>query len=189
MEFQKRGLPHIHQLYTLAPEDVPRTPDDIDKIICAELPNPDTNPKLAELVKTHMIHGPCGIDNPTAPCMEKKDGVLQCSKGYPKRFQEVTSISKNGIVTYRRRNNGRKVRVYCKNRQQYFDLNNTHVVPYNPAFLLKYKAHINVEIVVGGQSSVKYIQKYTCKGPDRCLVQTKNGDLVQDEISAYLDSR
>ena len=39
VEFQKRGLPHTHQLYTLADDDKPRNPDDIDKIVCAEIPD------------------------------------------------------------------------------------------------------------------------------------------------------
>ena len=42
VEFQKRGLPHPHQSYTLAEEDKPRTPEDIDKIVTAEIPNPET---------------------------------------------------------------------------------------------------------------------------------------------------
>ena len=36
---------------------------------------------------------------------------------------------------------------------------------------------------------MKYIHKYFTKGPDRCLVQTNNGDLVKDELNTYLDSR
>ena len=38
VEFQKRGLPHSHQSYTLADKDKPRTPEAIDKIVTAEIP-------------------------------------------------------------------------------------------------------------------------------------------------------
>ena len=38
VEFQKRGLPHSHQSYTLAHEDNPRTPEAIDKILTSEIP-------------------------------------------------------------------------------------------------------------------------------------------------------
>ena len=38
VEFQKRGLPHSHQSYTLADEDKPRTPEAVDKIVTAEIP-------------------------------------------------------------------------------------------------------------------------------------------------------
>ena len=37
-EFQKRGLPHVHAALTFAPEDELRTPEDIDRVVCAELP-------------------------------------------------------------------------------------------------------------------------------------------------------
>ncbi len=44
VEFQKRGLPNTHQSYTLAEEDKPRSPEDIDKIVCAEIPEkPETS--------------------------------------------------------------------------------------------------------------------------------------------------
>ena len=59
VEFQKRGLPHTHQVYTLADEDKPKTPEEIDRIVFAEIPNPITNQKLYEEIQ-HMIHGPCG---------------------------------------------------------------------------------------------------------------------------------
>ena len=35
IEFQKRGLPHAHMLLILG--DAPRTPDEYDKYVCAEL--------------------------------------------------------------------------------------------------------------------------------------------------------
>ena len=149
VEFQKRGLPHTHQLYTLADEDKPRTPEDVDKVVCAEIPDKQTNPELYELVKTFMVHGPCGIDNPDAQCMEMKDGVRICTKGYPKPFLEATNITKNGIVQYRRRKNGQTIQVWCRAKRRSIDVSNCSIVPYNPALLLKYKAHINVEIVVG----------------------------------------
>ena len=50
VEFQKRGLPHAHTLLIVSPEDKPRTPDDIDARICAELPNPE-NPHHEELLQ------------------------------------------------------------------------------------------------------------------------------------------
>ncbi len=46
IEFQKRGLPHAHILIVLAPEDKLKTADDIDKYVCAEIPNPTTQPLL-----------------------------------------------------------------------------------------------------------------------------------------------
>ncbi len=39
IEFQKRGLPHAHILMILLPEDKPKTPEDFDKLVCAEIPD------------------------------------------------------------------------------------------------------------------------------------------------------
>ena len=38
IEFQKRGLPHAHMLIWFRNEDELRTADDVDSLICAELP-------------------------------------------------------------------------------------------------------------------------------------------------------
>jgi len=44
IEFQKRGLPHIHILIFLAPEACAQDPGMIDKVIRAEIPDPITHP-------------------------------------------------------------------------------------------------------------------------------------------------
>ena len=41
------------------------------------------------LVSNSMMHGPCGLGFPNAPCM--KDG--KCSKGYPKEYREETILA------------------------------------------------------------------------------------------------
>ena len=63
-------------------------PEMLDKVISAQIPDPETHERLHKLVTTHMVHKPCGAANPNAPCM--KDG--KCSKGYPKPFQAETCI-------------------------------------------------------------------------------------------------
>lgn len=40
IEFQKRGLPHCHMLLILAPGDKPASPEAVDRIVSAELPDP-----------------------------------------------------------------------------------------------------------------------------------------------------
>ncbi|KAF2365688.1 Phoxous domain [Trinorchestia longiramus] len=57
IEFQKRGLPHNHLLIILREEDKLRTREQIDDIVCAEIPSSD-HPELRECVRTLMIHGP-----------------------------------------------------------------------------------------------------------------------------------
>lgn len=79
IEWQKRGLPHVHILLWL--EEKIRA-ESIDQIICAELPDPDINPDLYQVIKTTMVHGPCGSFNFNSPCMV--DG--KCTKNTPRYF-------------------------------------------------------------------------------------------------------
>ena len=88
-------------------DDKPRTPEDIDRIVSAELPDPYLDPLVYETVLFHMIHGPCGNENFKAPCMRQQIGKeVKCSKHYPKSFQNSTVIGDNGYPLYRRRNTG-----------------------------------------------------------------------------------
>ena len=64
IEFQKRGLPHAHLLLILHQSCKIREPEDVDRIVCAEIPSPLTHPNLYEAVASHMMHGPCGGDFP-----------------------------------------------------------------------------------------------------------------------------
>ena len=45
IEFQKRGLPHVHMLIWINESDVPKTEEEIDKTTFAEIPDPDTHPE------------------------------------------------------------------------------------------------------------------------------------------------
>lgn len=102
-EFQKRGLPHAYIVTILPGADKPRTPDEVDRIVSAEIPDPVTEPKAYASVIKHMMHGPCGPSHPNAPCMVVgKDGQRRCSKGYPKDFQESTTMANGGQPVYRR---------------------------------------------------------------------------------------
>ena len=62
-------------------------PDDIDKVIVAEIPSHEMDPKLHSIVKANMVHGTCGIEF-------KPHGVWMangtCSKKYPREFISQT---------------------------------------------------------------------------------------------------
>ena len=70
IEWQKCGLPHCHLLLWLIPEQK-ITPDTIDDVICAEIPDPTVDPELHQIVTCNMVHGPCGSINPDSPTAKK----------------------------------------------------------------------------------------------------------------------
>ena len=175
IEFQKRGLPHMHLLLFLKTEYKLISPEAIDCIISAQWPDPITHPILFDKVKKFMVHGPCGILNPNAPCMENG----KCIHGYPKPFQEHTTMDHDGYPHYARPNNGRSHDV------RGFMLDNRWIVPYNPFSTLHFECHINVECAICF-GSMKYLNKYIKKGGD-CGTLTVHDD--HDEVKQYIDGR
>ncbi|XP_057734168.1 uncharacterized protein LOC130949476 [Arachis stenosperma] len=89
IDFQKRSLPHAHILIFWDSLSNFPDPKDIDKVICAEIPNQFEHPELYKAVKKFMLHGPCSSANIFSPCM--KEG--RCSKFYPKSFADLTTIN------------------------------------------------------------------------------------------------
>ncbi|XP_074301371.1 uncharacterized protein LOC141632755 [Silene latifolia] len=175
IEFQKRGLPHAHILLWLKKDEVELSPQYIDGIIHAEIPDKEKDPVLYEIVSWYMVHGPCGKENPNCPCM--LDGVT-CNKKYPKSFNSETAIDRNGYPVYRRRENKRTIK---KGKHV---LDNRSIVPYNPGLLLMFDAHINVEWCNTARA-IKYLFKYILKGPDKATAIISRDK--EDEIKSYLD--
>ena len=179
IEFRKRGLPHCHLLIILAENCKVRVPLDIDNLISAEIPDEDESPELYNIVKKTMVHGPCGVLNPKSPCMKDNE----CSKDYPKSFNEKTALAVNGYPLYQRRDNGRTITVGNH------EIDNRWIVPYNPYLTLKFGAHINLEACTSIKS-VKYLFKYVYKGHDCANVEVKaTNQLNHDEVTSCLDAR
>ena len=183
IEYQKRGLPHMHLLLFLQPTATFLTADRVNEVVCAELPDPAWDPdgELTNIVIEMMSHGRCGLLNLGAPCMiQKKPGEApRCSKGFPKAFTDRTVIKEDGYPEYRRRDDGR---TFMKAGKQ---LDNRWIVPYNPYLLRMFRCHINVEICAT-VAAVKYIAKYVYKGCDRTTLGVKNHN---DEIETYVAGR
>ncbi len=177
VEWQKRGLPHAHLLVILHPEDKPRTPEDIDRFVCARLPDQREQPMLFNIVTKCMLHGPCGPGR-SSPCMEQG----RCSKGYPRLFCDRTDNTTGSYPIYARPNDGRTFNKRDQHgNMQAFTFNNTWVVPYNPYLLKRYNCHINVEIC-SSITAVKYLYKYVYKGHDvmqaAIAVARENGEVA-----------
>ncbi|CAN1819361.1 hypothetical protein LINPERHAP1_LOCUS28701 [Linum perenne] len=151
----KRGLPHVHILVWLADNAKLETQEQIDQIISAQLPNPTEDPIGYASVTKFMIHGPCGIDNPKSPCMV--DG--KCKKNFPKAYNTETILDRHDHTLYKRD----MTKITVNKSGKYLD--NRYVVPYNRHLIIKYQAHINIEICHKGQL-IKYLFKYITKGPD-----------------------
>lgn len=165
----------MHCLLFLSQDSDYTNRDLINRTVWAELPDEELDPtgSLTELVKTYMLHGPCGNIDPECVCMkDKNDGRgRRCKAGYPKHFQEETSIQEDGYPLYRRRNGtGPRCQLMKKVRGTDVSMDNRWVVPYSPYLLQKYQAHINVE-VCSSVKAIKYIHKYIFKGNDRITVQ------------------
>ncbi|XP_024009322.1 uncharacterized protein LOC112084424 [Eutrema salsugineum] len=193
IEFQKRGLPHAHILLWMAEKNKLSTAESIDKVISAEIPDKDTDPSLYEVVKQNMIHGPCGVINKSSPCMVNG----KCSKLFPKKYCERTTIDNRGFPHYMRRKTGAFV------EKNGLKIDNSFVVPYNRELSLRYR--VNVEWCTQARS-IKYLFKYINKGPDRvlatiendlnqgadsdaCANVDENGEDTTDEIKEFFDCR
>jgi hypothetical protein len=61
-----------------------------DTGISAELANPHIDPLLFDIVKSHMIHGPCGNLNNKSPCVSDR----KCTKKYLRALIRETQKGK-----------------------------------------------------------------------------------------------
>ncbi|XP_074342032.1 uncharacterized protein LOC141679429 [Apium graveolens] len=190
IEFQKRGLPHVHMLIWLSPESRPNSIEKVDRLVSTEIPDKNSDPIAYEAVKNYMMHGPCGKDLYTSPCMVKG----KCMRHFPKRFNGNTYFDDCGFPVYRRRNTGRVI------NKKGINLDNQYVVPYNRDLLLRFQCHINLEIC-NNSRSLKYLFKYCLKGHDTATMllkkksnksgseQTARSVKNLDEVKNFLDGR
>lgn len=142
VEFQKRGSPHTHNILILDQQSTPKVTPDVDLIVQATIPHPESEPWLYELVTEYMVHEPCGRGK---TCW---NGTA-CKYGYPRALHEETAMTEDSYPKYRRPDNRQ---TFVKNGNTYTNLD---LVPYNPFLLMKYECHINVEIA-NSMKVVKY---------------------------------
>jgi hypothetical protein len=170
IEFQKRGLPHLHLMVTLDPRDRPSTPEEVNLLVLAEIPDKEQEPELYASTTEQMLHGPC-----KGRAFWREGG---CNIGFPKPFTPRTVIIDGAYPAYKRRDNGRTV---TKGASRF---HNGHVVPYNRFLSLMFNCHLNVEIPVNS-TAIKYLYKYITKGHDRAYMSVD----IADKTEAFVDGR
>ena len=171
IEWQFRGWPHVHCMLILVRKLL--TAQQIDGLVSAEIPDPSRHPVLHHLVTSLMIHGPmCGEITPTARCRIKDPD--NCKHHFPKGRQADTVICSNQFPLYRRR---QLFSAVIKGHR----ISDEWVAPYNGLLLLRYRCHVNVEVVTHLKVT-KYCYKYVFKKPDEATI-------CIDEIDHYLSHR
>ena len=96
IEFQKRGLPHIHLLIFLYSQHRIRDSHHINFMILAQLPDPQLQLLLYAKVTKYMLHSPCGIDNSQAKYMVNG----KCSKCFLKEYREREQIGLRTVIYF-----------------------------------------------------------------------------------------
>ncbi|XP_076047336.1 uncharacterized protein LOC143028862 [Oratosquilla oratoria] len=160
VEWQKRGLPHVHILLWMERHV---TADFVSRVISAEIPDKNKEPRLYEIVTTNMIHGPCrGFDESQLCCQGKYGSTSLCGKGFPKVCRGDMYFGNNGYPLYRRTAVGEGGHSFEKKvKGEKIKIDNSWVVPYSPYLCLKYNTHINVEC----SNSIKCIAYVTKSHP------------------------
>ncbi len=149
----------------------------MDSCVSTEWPDPVTEPLLFETMKRSMVHGPCGVLNPNAVCMENG----RCSKGFPKPFNETTTIDEYGFPQYRRRNDGRTFTVGP------YQVDNRWIVSHTRILCTIFDCHINCESVASS-GSLKYLFKYLQKGVDLTSVVLQVDEITQYKNGCYISA-
>ena len=186
VEYQKRGLPHLHLLLYVQDECKPQSPSVLDMTCCAELPDPDAQPELFRLIDEFNVHTACDKVQNARCKIVGADGRARCKSHYPKPFlAESICQTHQSYSRPKRPNNGRQTTVPAADAQKVRDAtgnpfavhmnvrSNQYVVPYNPFLSATICAHVNVE-VVGSPAVIKYLFKYLFKPEEVAKVGVKN---------------
>ncbi|GFR83282.1 helitron helicase-like protein [Elysia marginata] len=143
----------------------------IDLAVSAETSDPDN--ELHHTAKTHMLHGPCGADNPVCVCM--RDGKY--TKMFPKKYLPHTKQGADGYPKYRRRSPEERISVKKAIHQKEVTLDKKWPVSYNPYLLHQMNCHLNIELC-SSVLGIKYVLKYVHKGRDQSAFQLQDNNVM-----------
>ena len=191
IEFQKRGLPHVHVLAILD-RTSSMVEDEIDKYAKAEIPDKEVNKMDWKNVVTFMLHKPCGDLNPDAPCCQNRYGA--CESGFPEDYCERSHFAEeDGSAVYRRRSpedggGSHVVKNFRIGKKRIdFEYTSRDVVSHNLFLLRTFKCHINVKIC-SSLKVIKYLLWYPFKGEARVIGSIENEEAV-NEVKVFEDMR
>jgi len=159
VEFQNRGAPHTHTILWVEKSTIQMIEENL---IRSDLPDPNLEPELYQLVLTHQIHtcSPGKCNGPALP------GQV-CKKKFPRPYSPTT--------------------YYNTDEQRYIYRCVTEkdrwVVPYHPATLLLWNAHMNIQYV-SSKNLGKYLTKYVVKSEPTYVFNISEGDKYHEHIIA-----
>ena len=120
---------------------------ELDKMITAEIPNPETQPELHNLIAKHMIHTACLTTNKQSSCSNQYG---RCRSNFPKEFQEETHKDQfigHGLPECKRRSPSRGgYTTTIKTKGKTITVDNRWVIPYNPFLMTKYQTFMAIGI-------------------------------------------
>ncbi len=191
IEYQKRGLLYMHLLLFLKRGATFLTPELINKVVCAKLPDLLQDPigEPINIIIWNITYSLCRLDNyPKAPCIGYKTliSLLACQKRFLKAFAAIIVVYKDRYPEYYYQNNS-CIFIVCKLGflDQEVVRNNYQVIPYNLYILQKFCSHINIKVCIIVKA-IKYIHKYVYKGTDRIIVVVSG---TNNKITCYVQAQ
>nr|GEZ54971.1 hypothetical protein [Tanacetum cinerariifolium] len=100
IEFQKRGLSHCHTLLWVSSRSKITDACQIDDYISAKIPDPAYDPTGYKVVTELMMHGPCGVVNPSAACPDRILAKVSKSIGDMSTLTDKQLIEVDKIKNY-----------------------------------------------------------------------------------------
>jgi Cdc6-like AAA superfamily ATPase len=157
-EFQNRGAIHTHGIAYLS-KSIPELID--SNVIRADMPDPNLEPELYELVKKHQIHT-CD-----SRCKGPAPPGSRCKKGFPQPYSNTTHEDSNSLRY-----------VYRRTKEE--DL---YVIPYHAPTLLLWNGHVNFQYVTSKQFA-KYMTKYVTKSEPNEYFDIREPDAFRKHVLA-----
>jgi len=158
VEFQNRGAAHTHSCYWTTNSIEVMINNDV---IRSTMPDSIHEPELYAAVVANQIH----------TCNEKCRGPAPpgqtCKKGFPRPYSETTHYEEgNSRYVYK-----------CLTEAD------SWVVPYHPAILLFWNAHMNVQYITD-KGFARYMSKYIAKGEPSHIFNIQENDLLREHVLA-----